>query len=68
MPTLNLSPVIHEDIWSPDVGWGYPQVLDLSILRLIPSQIVICPFLTANVFFYHLNEHKDMFCANFDCA
>ena len=63
---INLSPVIHQDIWSPDVGRGYPQVLDLSILWLIPSQIVICPLLTANETFYHLNASmKILFCSIF---
>ena len=38
-------PVVHEDVRGPDVGGGDAQVLDVSVLGLIPPQIVVSPLL-----------------------
>ena len=38
-------PVVHEYVRGPDVGGGDAQVLDVSVLGLIPPQIVVSPLL-----------------------
>ena len=40
-------PVVHEDVWRPDCGGREAQILDISILWLIPPEIVIYPLLKA---------------------
>ena len=43
------SPVIHQDVWCPDVRRRNSKVLNHSVLRLIPTKIVVRPFLQGMV-------------------
>ena len=45
MVPISVSPVIHEDIRSPDIRGRDPQIFNISIFRLIPPQVVIRPLL-----------------------
>ena len=38
-------PVVHEDVWFPEVARGHSNILHHPILRLVPFQINISPLL-----------------------
>ena len=43
-------PVIHEEVGFPDVFWGDSDVANLPVIRLVPLQIYVLPFLEAIIF------------------
>ena len=38
-------PVVHEDVWFPEVARGHSNILHHPIFRLVPFQINISPLL-----------------------
>ena len=38
-------PVVHENVWFPEVAGGHSNILHHPILRLVPFQINISPLL-----------------------
>ena len=38
-------PVIHEDIWLPEVRWRHPDVLQPPVLLLVPLHVAVVPLL-----------------------
>ena len=45
-----LLPVIHQNVWSPDLWRRNSDILDVPILRLVPPQIIIGPLLPVYIF------------------
>ena len=43
------SPVVHEDVWFPNFVGRYPDVFYVSVLRCVPLQIDIRPFLDSKI-------------------
>ena len=43
-PSLN-SPVVHQDVWPPDLVRRNTYTRDVAIFRLVPRQVVIIPLL-----------------------
>ena len=42
---VSLLPIVHEDIRLPQLAGGNPNILHISIFRLIPSHVGVRPFL-----------------------
>ena len=43
--STKLIPVVHQDVWCPDGGGREPKIFNVSILWLIPPEIVVYPLL-----------------------
>ena len=40
-----LEPVVHEDVWLPEVGGRHPDVLHVVVLRGVPPHVRVRPLL-----------------------
>ena len=40
-----LEPVVHEDVWLPEVGGRHPDVLHVVVLRGVPPHVGVRPLL-----------------------
>ena len=49
-------PVVHQDIWLPEVVRRNSNILDIVIFRDVPSHICICPFLEGENFLIYSND------------
>ena len=54
-------PVVHQDIWLPEVVGRNSDIFDVVVLRYIPPHVAVSPLLMSEIDDYFIKGNKNRF-------
>ena len=54
-------PVVHQDIWLPEVVGRNSDIFDIVVLRYVPPHVAVRPFLMSKIDLYFIRENINRF-------